>query len=480
VRKVIGAGRGSLVRQFLGESFFLCLIALAIALVLTQLLLPLFNQLTQKDLQLSHNPGLVYWIGSLAILTGLLAGLYPAVYLSSFQPAKVLKGKILNSWSATALRKGLVVFQFTISVMLILGAIVIGSQLSYLKKQDLGFKKDQQVILPLPTQTIAANFTALKDQLLKDPVVHSVTCASTYPGIGNINDMLFYGEGRTAAEFTGITLSNIGDDYFETLGLQLLYGRPFPKGSKDSAGFILNETAIKQLGYKPETAIGKRVYYNWQGVRHTMYIQGVIRDFNFESLHNNIKPFGFAANSIFANKNQYAIVRLQTFDYAHAVADLKKIWTSVNPAAPFDYSFLDQDFQKNYEKEERTSRMVIYCTVIAILIACLGLFGLAAFSAERRTKEIGIRKVLGASVTNITLLLSGEFIRLALLAILIASPLAWYGMHRWLQNFAYKVSISWWMFAAAGGLAVIIALITVSSQSIKTALSNPVKSLRAE
>jgi len=183
---------------------------------------------------------------------------------------------------------------------------------------------------------------------------------------------------------------------------------------------------------------------------------------------------------MFANKNRYAIVRLQTFDYAHAVASLKKIWTSVNPAAPFDYSFLDQDFQKNYEKEQRTSQIVIYCTVIAILIACLGLFGLAAFSAERRTKEIGIRKVLGASTANVTLLLSGEFIRLALLAILIASPLAWYGMHRWLQNFAYKVSISWWMFAAAGGLAVVIALITVSSQSIRTALSNPVKSLRSE
>jgi len=480
VRKVIGAGRGSLVRQFLGESFFLCLIALAMALILTQLLLPLFNQLTQKDLQLSQNPGLVYWIGGLAILTGLLSGLYPAVYLSSFQPVKVLKGKILNSWSATALRKGLVVFQFTISVALILGAIVIGSQLSYLKKQDLGFKKDQQVILPLPTQTIAANFSVLKDQLLKDPAVHSVTCASTYPGIANINDMLFYGEGRAATDFTGITLANIGDDYFETLGLQLLYGRAFPKGSKDSIGVILNETAIRQLGYKPETAIGKRVYYDWQGVHHTMYVQGVIRDFNFESLHNVIKPFGFAVNTMFANKNRYAIVRLQTFDYAHAVASLKKIWTSVNPAAPFDYSFLDQDFQKNYEKEQRTSQIVIYCTAIAILIACLGLFGLAAFSAERRTKEIGIRKVLGASTANVTLLLSGEFIRLALLAILIASPLAWYGMHRWLQNFAYKVSISWWMFAAAGGLAVVIALITVSSQSIRTALSNPVKSLRSE
>jgi len=480
VRKVIGAGRGSLIRQFLGESFFLCIIALAMALMFTQLLLPLFNQLTQKDLRLSGNTGLIYWIGSLAILTGLLAGLYPAFYLSSFQPARVLKGKILNSWSATALRKGLVVFQFTISVILILGAIVIGSQLSYMKKQDLGFKKDQQVILPLPSKSVAANFSVLKDQLLKDPVVQSVTCASSYPGITNISDMLFYSEGRASTNFTDIMLASVGDDYFETLGLQLLYGRPFAKGTKDSTGFILNETAIKELGYKPETAVGKRVNYDWRGVRHTFIIQGVLRDFNFESLHNNIKPFGYAAHTIFADKFRYAIVHLQTSDYAHALSILEKTWARVNPSTPFEYSFLDQDFQRNYENEQRTSLIVIYCTGIAILIACLGLFGLAAFSAERRTKEIGIRKVLGASTTNVTLLLSGEFIRLALLAILIACPLAWYGMHRWLQNFAYQISISWWMFAAAGGLAIIIALLTVSFQSIRTALSNPVKSLRAE
>ncbi|MBN9379918.1 MAG: ABC transporter permease [Chitinophagaceae bacterium] len=481
VRKVIGAGRGSLIRQFLGESFFLCLIALAMALVFTRLLLPLFNQLTQKDLQLSQNPGLVYWIGGLAILTGLLSGLYPAFYLSSFRPAKVLKGKILNSWSATALRKGLVVFQFTISVMLILGAIVIGSQLNYLKKQDLGFKKDQQVILPLPTQQVAANFSVLKDQLLKAPTVQSVTNASTYPGILNINDMLFYGEGRASSNFTDIMLVNVGNDYFETLGLRLLQGALFSKNSMDSTGFILNETAVKELGYKPETAVGKRINYDWHGGHDAMYIRGVIRDFNFESLHTNIKPLAFTANSHFADdKYKYAIVRLQTHDYSRALASMEKIWNKINPATPFEYSFLDQDFQRNYEKEQRTSRLVIYCTVIAILIACLGLFGLAAFSAEQRTKEIGIRKVLGASVINVTLLLSGEFIRLALLAILIASPLAWFGMQQWLQNFAYRITLGWWMFAAAGGLAVAIALITVSYQSVRTALSNPVKSLRAE
>jgi len=206
----------------------------------------------------------------------------------------------------------------------------------------------------------------------------------------------------------------------------------------------------------------------------------VVKNFNYESLHTAIKPLGFTISGFFANSSNYTIVRLQTGDYAQALKAIERTWNKVNPSAPFEYSFLDQDFQRNYEKEERTSHIVIDSTVIAILIACLGLFGLAAFSAERRTKEIGIRKVLGASVLNVTMLLSGEFIRLAGLAILIASPLAWYGMHLWLRNFAYPIGISWWMFVAAGGLAIAIALITVSFQSIKTAVSTPVKSLRTE
>ncbi|HEY8970238.1 MAG TPA: ABC transporter permease [Puia sp.] len=481
VRKVIGAERASLIGQFLGESFLLCLIALGIAFVLTQLLLPVFNQLTQKDLQLSNNPGLAFWITGLAIITGLFAGLYPAFYLSSFQPAKVLKGKILNSWSATTLRKGLVVFQFTISVMLILGAIVIASQLSYMKHQDLGFKKDQQLILPVTSGEVAGNYPALRNELLKIPGVASVTSGSTYPGIRNINDMPCYSEGRAASQFTDVSMVTIKEDYFKTLGLKLLYGREFARDSRaDSNSIILNETAIRNMGYNPATAVGKRVNWDWHGEKYHMTITGVVRDFNFESLHTAIKPLGFSINPFFANSANYTIVRLQTGNYGQALQAVERTWNKINPSAPFEYSFLDQDFQRNYEKEERTSHIVIDSTVIAILIACLGLFGLAAFSAERRTKEIGIRKVLGASVMNVTMLLSGEFIRLAGLAILIASPLAWYGMHLWLQNFAYPIGISWWMFAVAGGLAIVIALLTVSFQSIKTAVSNPVKSLRTE
>jgi putative ABC transport system permease protein len=481
VRKVIGAGRASLIHQFLGESFLLCLIALAIALFLTQALLPLFDQLTQKQLTLSSNPHLILWIAGLALLTGLLSGLYPAFYLSSFRPATVLKGKILNSWSATTLRKGLVVFQFTISVALILGAIVIGSQLNYLKNQDLGFKKDQRLILPITSESAAKNYAALKNEILRTAGVASVTSGSTYPGINNINDVLLYAEGRSAANNVDVTTASIEDDYFETLGLHLLYGRPFTRNSMaDSNHIILNQTAVKQLGLDQATAVGKRVTYEFHGVYHDMEVTGVVKDFNFESLHNPIRPLGFSVNNFFANKYNYTIIGLQSTGYSRTLAAIEKAWTKVNPNAPFEYSFLDQDFQRNYEKEQRTSHIVVYCTTIAILIACLGLFGLAAFSAERRTREIGIRKVLGASVTNVTVLLSGEFIRLALLAVLIASPLAWYGMDRWLRNFTYRITLSWWMFAAAGGLAIVIALLTVSFQSIKSALANPAKSLRSE
>jgi len=481
VRKVIGAGRASLIHQFLGESFLLCLIALAIALFLTQALIPLFNQLTQKQLTLSTNPHLILWIAGLALLTGLLSGLYPAFYLSSFRPVKVLKGKVLNSWSATTLRKGLVVFQFTISVMLILGAIVIGSQLDYLKHQNLGFKKDQQLILPITSESVAKNYAALKNEILRTAGVASVTSGSTYPGIRNINDVLLYAEGRSAANNVDVTTASIEDDYLETLGLQLLYGRPFTrKSAVDSSHIILNQTAVRQLGLDPATVVGKRVTYEWHGTYHNLEVTGVVKDFNFESLHNPIRPLGLSVNGFFGNKYNYTIIALQTTGYSRALTAIEKAWTKVNPNAPFEYSFLDQDFQRNYEKDERTSTLVIYSTSIAILIACLGLFGLAAFSAERRTREIGIRKVLGASITNVTLLLSGEFIRLALLAVLIASPLAWYGMDRWLRNFTYRIHLSWWMFAAAGGLAIVIALITVSFQAIKSALANPVKSLRSE
>jgi putative ABC transport system permease protein len=481
VRKVMGAEKQELVRQFLGESFIMCLMALILALLLTTLLLPLFNYLTQKNLRSFNEPALIVWMAGLALLTGLLAGLYPAFYLSSFKPVSVLKGKILNNFSANTIRKGLVVFQFTISVALILGAMVIWRQLHFLKNQNLGFNRSQQIVLPMYSKDIAKNYTTLKNELIKNPHLKTVTSGSTYPGIPNINDMLFYAEGKTISDVVDIHLASIEDDYFKTLGLQILYGRSFSKDfTADENGIIINEAACKELGYDAKASPGKKLYFDWQGEHRTMVIVGVVKDFNFESLHNTIKPFGYTLNNWFADKYNYAIINTQSNDYTTLLKDIEKVWNKVNPATPFVYSFLDQDFERNYEKEQRTASMVAYFTCMAIFIACLGLFGLVAYSAEQRIREIGIRKVLGASAASVTFLLSKDFIRLILVAIVIASPIAWYGMNKWLQNFAYQIHISWWMFLAAGCMAVVIALITVSFQSLKAALSNPVKALRSE
>jgi putative ABC transport system permease protein len=277
-----------------------------------------------------------------------------------------------------------------------------------------------------------------------------------------------------------VQLASIENDYLETLGMKLVAGRTFSKDfQSDSSGIILNEAAIQQLGYKPENAVGKKIYFDLGQFKGSMNIVGIVKDFNFESLHHTIRPLGFTS-AAFANKYCYTIASLTTTNFAGVLTEMEKTWKKIYTNSPFVYSFLDQDFQRNYEKDRLTSQIIICFTLIAILIACLGLLGLAAFSAEQRTKEIGIRKVLGASVTSVTALLSKDFLKLVIVSIVIASPLAWMIMNRWLENFAYRIHISWWMFAAAGSIAILIALITVSFQSIKAALSNPIKCLRTE
>ena len=479
VRKVLGANKASLFRQFMGESFLVCLIALSFAAVLAYLMLPGFNQFTQKQLQFNNSGGMVLWIGALILFTGFLAGLYPAFYLSSFKPASVLKGKLLNSFSAVAIRKGLVVFQFTVSICLIFASLVIWRQLDLVNNQDLGFNKSQELILPMPAKNVAMNYTALKSELSRLPSVKSVTSGSSYPGIANINDMLFYSEGKTRADFVDISMVTIEKDYLETLGLTLLKGRAFSemKDTEDTVSLVLNESAVKELGYDPGSTIGKKVYYDFQGIHHQMEIVGIVKDFNFESLHNPIKPLAFSATNFFANKYNYAILRVQTNNWGQALTGIEKTWDKINPATPFSYSFLEKDFANNYEKEQRTSHMIIYFMIVALVVACMGLFGLATFSAERRTKEIGVRKVLGASVGSMAALLSKEFIKWVLLAIGIAFPISAYMMQKWLDDFAYRIHLSWWMFLASGLLAILIALITVSYQSIKSAMANPAKSL---
>jgi putative ABC transport system permease protein len=479
VRKVMGAGKGSLVIQFLSESVAITCLALLLGLLLTSALLPLFNSLTQKSLTLSNQPHIWLWVAIVTLVTGVLSGFYPALYLSSFRPIVVLKGKLVNSLSAATVRKGLVVFQFTISICLVLGAIVISRQLNFLQDQQLGFNKDQQIVLPLQTAEASKNYNALKNEIAKRQGVISVTSGSTYPGIPNSEDLLYYAEGKTIHDEIDIHLAAVNDDYFKTLGISLLEGRGYSREfTADSGSIVLNETALRQFGYDPKTAIGRKIYCDFKGDHITKQIIGVVKDFNFESLYNSIKPFGFTTNG--DNKYQYLIASLATKDYAGLLKDFGIAWSRINPNSPFVYSFLDKDFEKNYENDRRTSAMVGYFTGFAILIACLGLFGLSAFTAEQRTKEIGIRKVLGASVLDVVALLSGDFIRLVGIAIVIATPLAWIGMNKWLQNFAYKVGVQWWMFVLAGLLAVCIALFTVSFQAIRSAMTNPAESLRSE
>jgi putative ABC transport system permease protein len=351
--------------------------------------------------------------------------------------------------------------------------------LQFINNKELGFNKNQQIILPLQSKNAVKNYQALKTELLKIPGIKTVTSGSAYPGIANVDDMLFYAEGKSVKDVVDIHLANVENEYFETLGFKLLSGRGFSKEfTADSNKIVLNEAAIQELGYNVNTAVGKLLYYDFKGSHNTMQIVGIVKNFNFESLYNSIKPYGF--NITLGNRYSYVIANIRTKDYAGILKEMGKSWSRINAGIPFEYSFLDKDFQKNYEKDQRTSDIVGYFTIIAILVACLGLFGLSVFSAEQRIKEIGIRKVLGASVINIVTLLSWDFIGIVFIAILIASPLGWYGMNKWLQGFAYKIQINWWMFVLTGSIAIFIALFTVSFQAIKAAVANQVKSLRSE
>ena len=479
IRKVLGAEKNSLIGQFLGESVIMSCLALLFALVIAYMLQPVFNSFTQKNEAIFGQPVLWICVSALTLVTGILSGIYPAFYLSSFRPITVLKGKLLNNLSGSAIRRGLVVFQFVISICLILTVVVIGQQLHFMDNRELGFNKNQQVILPLQSKDVVKNYEVLKTALLKNPAVKNVTSGSTYPGIANIEDMLFYAEGKSTDDVIDVGLANIDNDYFETLGLKLISGRGFSrKFTADSNSIILNEVAVKKLGYDIRSAVGKNIYFDFQGTHTAMRIVGIVHDFNFEGLNNAIKPFAF--NNMFGNRHSFLIANLKTSDYKTILKEMEQTWNQINPGIPFVYSFMDKDFQKNYEKDQRISGMVSYFALIAILIACLGLFGLSAFAAEQRIKEIGIRKVLGASATSIVTLLSGEFMRIVLLAICIAIPLGWYLLNKWLSGFEYRIYINGWMIMTTCLLTIVIALLTISFQAIKAAVANQINNLRSE
>jgi len=483
IRKVMGAQKLSLVKQFLGESLMMSLLAFVIALAITLVLLPPFANASGRNLSLNfaNDWFIVAGFFALSIITGLLAGSYPAFYLSSFIPVKVLKGRFQNSLSAIALRKGLVIFQFIISVVLIVASVVIMNQMKYLRSTDLGFAKDQQIVIPLRSTTSKSSYASLKNSILTDPEIQSAGASLYYPGIVNPSDMLVYPEGKTMDDAKDVHTNWVDETFLQTLKISPLAGRMFSKEFPADTNFrmIVNEKAIKELGFgTAQNAIGKRVTLNWRGETYNWTIIGVVKDFHFQDLHVAIEPYAFQLNT--PPLYNYLIVHAKAADISSALRTIQAAWHKLNPNEPFEYSFLDEDFQKNYEAENRLSSIVGYFTVIAILISCLGLFGLATFSAEQRTKEIGVRKVLGASVSGIVALLSKDFLKLVTISVVVASPIAWWVMHKWLQDFAYRINISWMVFLITAVLALLIALITISFQAIRAAIANPVRSLRTE
>ncbi|MGN6602434.1 MAG: ABC transporter permease [Ginsengibacter sp.] len=483
IRKVLGAEKRWLVTQFLGESVLMSLLAFLFAFILTKLLLPLFNAVADKNLSLtfSHNYGLILAFVALAILTGLLAGSYPALYLSSFKPAKVLKGKFSNSFSALALRKALVVFQFIISIVLIIASVVIARQMQFLRSADLGFDQNQQLVIPLRSNAAKKMYAALKDDLLKQSGISNVGASLYYPGISNVADNIFHKDGEDMQQGKDVKMNYIDYNFLQTLDIKPVAGRLYSSDyPEDTSGtVVLNETAVKTLGFKnPEAAVNQNLHFAFRGTTYNFRIIGIVKDFHYEDLHLPIGPYGFQLNN--PPMYNYVIVHVKTSNMNNALQSIKNTWHRLDPNEPFDYSFLDKDFQKNYNAETRLSSIVTYFTIIAILISCLGLFGLATFTAEQRIKEIGVRKVLGASVINIVTLMSKDFLKLVGISIIIASPIAWFVMNKWLQSFAYRTSIGWMVFVITTLIAIFIAMLTISFQAIRAAVANPVESLRTE
>ncbi len=480
IRKVLGSVKKNLVGQFLTEALLMSCIAFAIAILLALVAMPYFNQLTGKELLLPISS--LGFVGALlagALFTGLLAGSYPAFYLSAFKPIEVLKGKLQAGMRSGWLRHSLVVFQFAISVLLIVGTLVIYQQLHFIQNKRLGFNKEQ-VFMLYDTYVLKEKFEGFKNELAALPEVKSVSTSCFLPINSCRSDNSVGQEGKDAGQGSlNMQCWQADYDYLNTLGIEMKEGRFFSKEfSTDSLAVVLNETAVKKFGYA--NPIGQRVWrFADQDLKEkiTYTVIGVVKDFHFENLREGIGPLGFFLDP---NADGMLSMRFDASDVNGFMEKVKAKWDSHSPGQPFDYAFLDDRFTQMYQSEQRLGNIFMVFAGLAIFIACLGLLALAAFTAERRSKEIGVRKVLGASTGNIVTLLTSEFTRWVVLANLIALPLAWWGAKRWLQSFAYRSEVNWQIMAFALVIILAIALLTVSFQSIKAALANPMKSLRSE
>jgi len=475
IRKVVGAEKIQLARQFIGESVIICLISFLITIGVCLLLLPLFNKLSGKTIShgIFEHPQYVLILFLSSIGIGLLAGIYPALVLSSFKPVVVLKGRFVTGTKGILLRKGLVVAQFTISIALIIATIIVYMQTGYMRSQELGFNKDQVMVVDTYGDDAKE---VLRQSVTTLPNVKSVCMSSSVPGSGDPTAYSEIENIKGDLQIANLELFFVDFDYIGQFKIKMLAGRSFSRdfGTDTTQAMILNEAAVKMFGYhSPEQAVGKR-FKQWG---REGKIIGVMKNFHFRSLQEEIKPLSMRIEPRGCN---LLAIKVASGNLPATIAAVEKKWQAAIPNRPFSYFFLDEFFDKQYRAEERFGKLFMNFAVLAIFISCLGLLGLASYSTIQRTKEIGIRKVIGASVANIVNLLSKEFILLVGIAFLIASPLTWYFMHRWLRDFAYRIPISWWMFALAGILAMLIALFTISFQAIRAAVANPVKSLRAE
>ena len=477
VRKVIGSARSQLIKQFLIESSLLVVIALIISLALIYSSLPVFNRISGKALLFVFNFRIIAELAALGVIVSLAAGIYPAFVLSSFKPIAVLKGNLSGKNGGFGLRSVMVVFQFFISVSLIVGTIVVYQQMRFIQAKELGYNKEQVLTIP-NSYALGKNEKLFRDIMVKDPRIVSGTMSWYKPAgpTDNNNSLVFVqGHDNTALRTVGY---HVDEQYIPTLGMRMAAGRNFSKEmGTDSSAMILNEAAVKALGLNLKDAVGKNVVQvnSSKGTNFPYHVIGVVKDFNFQSLHESIAPLIMTLEP-----EGGVIFKVRTADVAGLLESMKKQWDSFSTDEPFTYSFLDDLYNKTYAAEQKTSTILNIFAILTVIVACLGLFGLVTYTAEQRVKEIGIRKVLGASVTQITGILSADLFKLVFFACLIAFPVSWWATNKWLQSFAYRMTIHWWVFALAALVALIIASVTLSFQAIKAALANPVKSLRTE
>ena len=485
IRKVLGSGKIQLIRQFLIEASIFSFISAIIALALVLLCLPSFNAVAGKALQFKtiFQSGIWVFILLLTIVTSLLAGSYPAFYLSSFNPVSVLKGGFFKkSISSLLIRNGLVVFQFTISIALIICTIILFQQLRFSQTKDLGLKKENVIIIPNGEKMTAANEETLRQELMAIPGVFHASISTSLPTMKSFGDTYVPDPSDIKEKLAKEIMLNsfmVDEQFVPSLNIKLLQGRNFSKEFNDSNSVIVNETAVEQIGWKHP--LGQYMSYPGNGDQRFKVI-AVMKDFDVESIRNGMTPFALfhPSSKTYSTGTSYLVISVDAQRTKSILSRFEGIWKNFATSVPFEYSFLDKNFEAMYDSEKRMGTVFGIFTVLSIFVACLGLFGLSIYTADRRKKEIGVRKVLGASVQNVVGLLSKDFIRLVLLAAIVAFPIAWWAMNKWLQDFSYRINIEWWVFLLAMILALLIAVFTISAQAIKAAIANPVNSLRSE